>query len=306
MNIMLYWNMQLGRRTMKFAVIGGDMRFVKLCEMLISDGNEVKTFALEKQNIDNVEHCANAREAAGDADCVILPVPVCAREGVLNAPLSGQTHTIEKIFAAAGEGGLVCGGKISQETKALGKKYGVRLVDYLEREEMAVANAGLAAEGAVQIIMAETPVSLKKVKCLVLGFGRLGKLVCMKLAAMGAEVFAAARSCEARAWIKELGYTWVDIEKAGDSMGDMNVIVNTIPARVIQKEKLKSIPREAFCLDLASRPGGLDFAAASKMGKNIVWALSLPGAVAPVTSGEIIRDTVYNIIREEKANTTFR
>lgn len=291
---------------MKFAVVGGDMRFVKLCEMLAADGNDVKAFALEKQSIDNAEHCAGVREAVRGADCVVLPVPVCAREGILNAPLSGQIHTVEKILSATGEGSLVCGGKLSPETKALGGKYKVRLFDYLEREEMAVANAGLAAEGAVQIIMTETPVSLKKVKCMVLGFGRLGKLVCMKLAAMGAEVFAATRSCEDRAWIKEMGYTWVDINKAGDELGNMNVIVNTVPSRVIGNDKLENIQKDALCLDLASRPGGFDFVEVSRMGKNIIWALSLPGEVAPVTSGEIIRDTIYNIIREEKGDTTFR
>ena len=31
-----------------------------------------------------------------------------------------------------------------------------------------------------------------------------------------------------------------------------------------------------------------------------IWALSLPGKVAPVTSAEFIEETLYNIIKEIK------
>lgn len=53
-------------------------------------------------------------------------------------------------------------------------------------------------------------------------------------------------------------------------------------------------------MDLASKPGGLDFAAAAKLGIKAIWALSLPGEVAPTSSGAIIRDTIYNILEERR------
>lgn len=285
---------------MKFAVIGGDMRFVKLCEMLAEDGHEVHAFAIEKQKIHGAAHMAKPKDAMAGADCVILPVPINARDKILNAPLSGEIHTLGKIFAAAERGQLVCGGKIPLEIEKDAAEFEIELVDYLKREEMAVANAGLAAEGALQIVMTETGVSLKRAKCLVLGFGRLGKLVCLKLSAMGADVYAAARSCEAKAWIKELGYNWVELDTVEKTVGEMDVIINTVPVRIMTEEKLGKINRRTLCIDLASKPGGMDFTAASRLGLNIIWALSLPGEVAPITSGEIIRDTVYNIIKEKE------
>ena len=42
----------------------------------------------------------------------------------------------------------------------------------------------------------------------------------------------------------------------------------------------------------------MDLDAASQLGVKVIWALSLPGKVAPVTSGKIIRDTIYNILNE--------
>ena len=51
-------------------------------------------------------------------------------------------------------------------------------------------------------------------------------------------------------------------------------------------------------MDLASKPGGVDMEAASRLGVRVIWALSLPGKVAPVTAGKIIRDTIYHILNE--------
>lgn len=34
------------------------------------------------------------------------------------------------------------------------------------------------------------------------------------------------------------------------------------------------------------------------LGVRVIWALSLPGKVAPVSAAEIIKDTVFNILEE--------
>lgn len=43
---------------------------------------------------------------------------------------------------------------------------------------------------------------------------------------------------------------------------------------------------------------GVDFDAAKAYGLKVIWALSLPGKIAPVSSGAIIKDTIMNIIKE--------
>jgi dipicolinate synthase subunit A len=42
----------------------------------------------------------------------------------------------------------------------------------------------------------------------------------------------------------------------------------------------------------------LDFEAAAKLGLKVIHALSLPGKVAPKKAGEIIKNTIYNIMEE--------
>ncbi len=51
-------------------------------------------------------------------------------------------------------------------------------------------------------------------------------------------------------------------------------------------------------LDLASAPGGTDFAAAEKLGIQAVHALSLPGKTAPATAAKAIAQTISGILSE--------
>ena len=51
-------------------------------------------------------------------------------------------------------------------------------------------------------------------------------------------------------------------------------------------------------IDLASNPGGIDKKVAKEKGLQLIWALALPGKVAPTTTAEFIKDTIYNILKE--------
>ena len=64
------------------------------------------------------------------------------------------------------------------------------------------------------------------------------------------------------------------------------------------EEKLKYVKEDCLLVDLASNPGGIDKRVAKDKNLKLIWALALPGKVAPVTTAEFIKDTVYNILKE--------
>jgi dipicolinate synthase subunit A len=218
---------------------------------------------------------------------------------MLNAPLSSGLHTTREVLSTLRPEQIICAGRIDLQTAEMAEYLNLTLTDYLKREELAVANAVAAAEGAIQLIMEETAITICRSKCLIIGFGRIGKLLCHRLRSLGAYVTATARKCEDLAWIHAYGYEALETDKIDGRLADYDVIVNTVPARVLGESRLLDVKHGCLCLDLASKPGGMDFSAASKLGIKAVWALSLPGEVAPVTSGGIIRDTIYNILAEK-------
>ena len=189
---------------------------------------------------------------------------------------------------------------MDEYTAHIAENVGITVVDYFAREELAVANAAAAAEGAVQLLFEELPVTLAGTKCLIIGFGRIGKLLARKLLPLGVDVAVSARRHADFAWIKACGYKVEDTRLLDGRISDYDVIVNTVPARILGEERLRGLKAECLCLDLASKPGGIDFTSAARLQVKAIWALGLPGEVAPVTSGIAIRDTIYNILEERK------
>lgn len=285
---------------MVMSVIGGDMRIAHLCSLLSDDGHEVKTFALDKAPKASSAIAALTPESAcSGADCVILPLPVCTAHGMLNAPLSDRKYPITDILSAVGGDTVVCAGRIDSETSRAALAAGVQLTDYFAREEMNVCNALATAEGALELIMRYTAITVCSSRVLVIGYGRIGKLLSRKLSALDARVSVSARKSSDKAWIRSLGMQALDSSQLSGCLSEFDTIVNTVPSGILGEALLSEVKKGALCLDLASIPGGIDIAAANEMGLTAIWALGLPGEAAPVSAAEAIRDTVYNILKEQ-------
>ena len=67
---------------------------------------------------------------------------------------------------------------------------------------------------------------------------------------------------------------------------------------MIDEERLNLVKKESIIIDLASNPGGVDRRAAREKGLKVIWALSLPAKVAPLTSAEFIKETIYHVLKE--------
>lgn len=276
-------------------VAGGDPRQAALAVLLADEGHSVHTYALEQGA---GMKCEPSMKGADRADCVILPLPAVGADGKLNTPLSVQQHDLEEVLDALRPGQLVCAGMVGEGLRRMTQERGLLLQDYFAREELAVLNAIPTAEGAIQIAMEELPITLHDARVLVVGFGRLGRALAPRLRALGARVWVSARRYEQRAAAECMGLGSEGVDHLPDWLCSYDLVFNTVPAPVLGVEELAALKEGALVIDLASRPGGVDMDAAATLGVRVVWALSLPGKVAPVTSGRYIKDTVYHIMEE--------
>ena len=161
-----------------------------------------------------------------------------------------------------------------------------------------IPNAVPTAEGAIEIAIAETPFTIHGSKSLVLGYGKIGKILSKDLYALGAQTYVEARKYADLAMIEGHGYEPLPLDNLKDHIHEFDIIFNTIPSLILDDEILAKVKKDALIIDLASKPGGIDFDAAKSYGLKVIWALSLPGKIAPVSSGAIIKDTIMNIIKE--------
>ena len=252
-----------------FTVLGGDARMRACAEGLSNLGYSVCD--LPNPNLDEI--C--------NSNILILPIPAFSGPNI-----SGTDLNADLLLSTIDERTLVFAGVVPPE-------YRSRITDYNLDEAFQLSGAIATAEAAISILVEKLPITLYGASALIIGNGRIGKALGTRLAALGMQVTVSAR--------KEAD--WHAIEKANlrtEHTGlylhglNYNCIINTVPALVLTREQLTQVPPSCLLVDLASKPGGLDWQACEELGLQAIHALALPGKTAPVTSGLAIRDTILN------------
>ena len=274
---------------MLFGIIGGDRRQEELLALLRRDGYTAAA-------------CGVAGEmdwdAAVAAEVVILPLPLCKEGDTLN--IEGPRRGAGALFRQFRRDQLILAGQVKPAQAALAAELDLKLVDYFRREELTVANAAATAEGTVQVILEHLERSLLGSQCLVLGFGRIGKLLARKLRVLGADVTVSARKAQDLELARILGFRRIKTGNWAGALAQYDGIVNTVPAPVVIPEHLQSIRKDCALLELASLPGG--FCTEAQALPGYLAARALPGQYAPESAAAIIRSAIFRSLNQEEAS----
>lgn len=285
----------------KIAVLGGDERELILINELVKMGATVAVagFPLEKIGPGAfVVH--TVEEACKEAEVVILPLPGTSSGGLIRAVYTEDSLVLsEKAIQTMAPNALVIIGSARPFLKEWAQAYGFNLIEIIEMDEIAILNSIPTAEGAIQIAMEETPITIHGSKTCVIGFGRTAITLARSLKALGSDVTVVARNQGQLARAYEMGCKRAGFSELREIMNSADIVFNTVPARVIDKEILKYTNADVLIIDLAAQPGGTDFEAANTYGLKAILAPGLPGKVAPVYAGKILADVIPRIIISE-------
>lgn len=284
-----------------FGIIGGDLRQYYLAKSLISDNHKVEIFGFDKI----IEKTNDFKklplpQVILSSDYIVLPIPITRDNKNINAPFYESKIPIDDQLLNALKNKKVFGGVIISSIEKYVKNGDFLFFDYY-RDDFIIPNAYLTAEGAIKAFLENSLKSINRSKCLVMGYGRIGKLLCRILKNFGANVTACARNIKDKALVDISGYRFINTNKIAndESLPSYDVIFNTIPAAVIDKNVLAKLSPESIIIDLASEPGGVDKTSAKKMNIKIFHELGIPGKYFPKSAGEITKKTIYQIITEE-------
>lgn len=260
----------------KIAIIGGDNRFKILREKLISDGFSVASLGLLKNDGEDIE----------TADTLIFPVPTTKDKVTVFAPLTDR-----KIYLSEME-------KFSKNKKlVISYNYtfsGEKNVDLEKSDAYALLNSVPTAEGAIKIAIENTDFTLWKSKVLVIGYGRVGKVLANRLLSLGAFVTIAARKEYDFSLSETFGLDYINTESLNHTNLDYDIIFNTVDIKVIDDKTLEKL-NCSLLLDLSTF-GGFSLEKANGLGLRAIKAPSLPVKTAPKTAAEILYKTVRKIL----------
>lgn len=226
-------------------------------------------------------------EQTARADFILLPLP-----------LDDERLGLAQLLRAAKPGAVALGGKVSPGAMAAAQSAGVELLDYFARPELTVFNAIPTAEGCIGLLLQHRRRTLWGSPVLVTGYGPVGQALAVRLRALGAQVTVTARRAAQRAEARSAGCAAVHTAELEAAAPAFDAVVNTAPAPLLTAAVLARLPPQSLVIDLASRPGGTDFAAAKALGHTALHALSLPALCAPESAGEFVAATVLEILRE--------
>ncbi len=278
-----------------FGVLGGDQRQIYLARSIAQDGYPVYISCLEEGEGAGDLPALELEELPKRCGTVILPLPATRDGRTLNTALSRRTVVLDDGFASLFRQVNVYGGMMEKLYRSSEIWGSVNAYDYYAREELMVGNAFLTAEGAVGVAIQEYEGALNGARCLVTGFGRIGKALCLDLRGLGAQVDCCARKASDLTAIRAIGCRALQYRELREAY---DVVFNTVPAQVLSAQQLSRQRPDTLVIELASQPGGVDLEAAGRLGLRVRSVPSIPGRMSPKTSGELVKEAVYNMMEE--------
>ena len=173
---------------------------------------------------------------------------------------------------------VTCGPKSSPDAR----------LDLMKDEDYQRDIAYMTAEGAVASAMISIPRAMRGAKCMVIGWGRIGRALAEILTKLGAEVTVLTRRQDAMAEIARVGAIPAHTGDAGALLPGMHVVFSTPPAMVLDAEALKRADITTAIIDLASPPYGVDLEASRERGLHAWREPALPGRYCPETAARAI------------------
>lgn len=280
---------------MNISIIGGDLRIIRLAQMYAKEGKKVYTYGLEKyfneNTEDNIAVCQNLQETIDKSDTIISGMPF-SKDGInVNTPYSEEKIKLEKLKDKL-LGKIFIAGGIPQNFY----KEKIKNIDLLENEELTILNAIPTVEGTIKIAINEREETIHESNVLICGYGRIGKILCNEFNALGANIYCAARKEADLAWIREKRYIPLTYKEIIKYAYKIDLIINTVPTMIVDKEKLEYFNKNVLMIDVASNPGGIDKVYANEIGIKVITALGIPGKEMPLTAAKYIKDVIdrYN------------
>ena len=266
-------------------MIGGDQRALSLEKLLLEDEYEVSTLGLHPGDEEKAE--------VSQAEALLFPYPFAVRRDCVPA-ISGLTIHPEDVLALARPGVPVLAGRgmeaYIQRDHPLQK--------YEQSEKLLEQNAAISAEAALWESMRYTEKALMDMQVLITGYGLFGRALALRFLLMGAAVCVAARRQEVRRLAAEDGMQPLAFEEMDDALRNVDLVLNTVPARVLEERHLRMLRPGVPLLELASAPYGFDRDVAAALGHPCEVLTALPARYAPLSAAMALRNAVNQLLQE--------
>ena len=281
-----------------YAVIGGDLRKIYLIEELAKENNNLCHYALcqpmqQTFPANQITAQTSIEAAITNSRHIICPIPLSKNSDTLNQSGIKRNIPLKQILSLLTPGQYFFAGCIPKTFRQEALKKDVFVFDFMKDSELSYFNTIATAEGVICEAIKASPMNLHKSRCAVLGYGKCGRILTDDLKRMFCYVTVVSSCKEELAQAVLSADDTLDLSSFFTHIGEYDFIFNTIPAIILTKETLTHVNPQTRILDIASAPGGVDFAAAKELHIPAVFCPGLPGKYAPLSSARAIFRCLY-------------
>lgn len=278
-------------------IIGGDNRYLEVINILLERGLNVYVTGFDNVSFDaeNITKWRLDEIEFEKIDAILLAISGTDLEGRISTAFSDEPLFLTKeMISNTKKHCIICTGVINRYLEEVCSER--TLIDLYARDDVAIYNAIPTSEGILMKAMQETDYTVHNANVIVLGFGRIGFTVAHLFAAVGANVTVAVRNPADIARIKQLKLSAIYLDDLEKEVGRTNIIINTIPHLLVNEDVIAQMKGDTLIIDIATKPGGVDFKAAELRGIKAIHYLGIPGDVAPKTGGIIMANAFLDVI----------
>lgn len=220
----------------------------------------------------------------------VLPIPVRRLDGKIAVKEQLQEDMSRQRIRC------VFGGQMDETWCSFLNERNISYVDFMKLESVHEENGIITAEAVLAEVLQLSPFSIQGQKIMVTGFGVCAKAIANKLKVLGAHVIIVARTEHARKEAASFGYTVSDFTDMHKATKGVTTLINTVPSLVVTADVIRSLSKDAVILDIASKPGGTDFAVAQQEQIPAKLALGLPGIYSVNSSATLLRKSMWEYV----------
>lgn len=279
-----------------FLLIGGDKRMSYCLQMLREQGHNVNTYLVPGDSTDKASH-DTLKYYMTKSTHILCPTPFTKDSENINISpeCSYEKLPIEEFLSVINKNHTLIGGAIPKAVTDTLNQKNIPFYDLMTSKSLTYANAYLTAEGLLKYIIETVPFSITGSQILVLGYGKCGSAIAKTLKALGGVVTVYNRNKYYDCKAKAVGFITLCRLPFGNYLSEFDIIINTIPNIICQKEHLSHIKKTAFIFETASSPGGFDLNYINDMKLQYKNCPGIPGKTSPMTAAGIM----INAINEE-------
>ena len=286
-------------KVLNIGIFGGDSRQVYMAKELLDLGHNIASYGIsEKIKHKNHVNAQTLNELFELSRLIIGPIPMSRDNASIFSSKILSDMSIAHVAYLLSNKHILFSGNIPLPIIELCKKKKIPYFDFMENEKITIFNTIATAEGALMEAIRNSNINLHGSNCLVIGYGRCGKILASKLKALDTRITITARSQEALSYANAYGNNTIPISDMKDKLSSYDYIFNTVPSLILDKKCLDLVKKEVLIIDIASAPGGVDYDYANKLGINAKLCLGLPGKVAPKSSANQLVSEILKYMKE--------